>query len=277
MANRWGNNGNSDIFDFLGLQNHCRWWLQPWNKKTLAPWKKSYDQPATAAANSLQSCPTLCDPRDGSPPGSPVPGILQARTLEWVAISFSNAWKWKVKVKSLSRVPLLATPWIAAYQAPPSMGFSRQKYWSGVSLPSPMTNLDSILKSREITLPTKVHLVKAMVFPMVMYGCESWTIKKAEHQSIDAFELWCWRRLLRIPWTARRSNQPILKEISPEYSLEGLMLKLKLQYFGHLMWRTDSLERLWFWQAWRQEEKGMKTTISSDGFPDLMDMNVSKL
>ena len=98
-----------------------------------------------------------------------------------------------------------------------------------------MTNLDSILKSRDITLPTKVHLVKAMVFPVVTYGCESWTVKKAEHQRIDAFELWCWRRLLRVPWTARRSNQSILKEISPEYSLERLMLKLKLQYFGHLM------------------------------------------
>ena len=106
-----------------------------------------------------------------------------------------------------------------------------------------MTNLDSILKSRDITLPTKVHLVKAMVFPVVMYGCESWTIKKGEHRRIDAFELWCWRRLLRVPWTARRSNQSILKEISPEYSLEGLMLKLKLQYFGHLMRRADSFEK----------------------------------
>ena len=105
-----------------------------------------------------------------------------------------------------------------------------------------MTNLDSILKSRDIILPTKVRLVKAIVFPAVMYGCESWTIKKAEGRRIDAFELWCWRRLLRVPWTARRSNQSILKEISPEYSLEGLMLKLKLQYFGHLMQRVDSLE-----------------------------------
>ena len=106
-----------------------------------------------------------------------------------------------------------------------------------------MMNLDSILKSRDITLPTNVHLVKAMGFLVVMYGCESWTIKKAEHQRIDAFELWYWRRLLRVPWTARRSNQSILKEISPEYSLEGQMLKLKLQYFGHLMWRTDSFEK----------------------------------
>ena len=105
-----------------------------------------------------------------------------------------------------------------------------------------MANLDSILKSRDITLPTKVRLVKALVFPVVMYGCESWTIKKAEHGRIDAFELWCWRRLLRVPWTAKRSNQSILKEITPEYSLEGLMLKLKVQYFGHLMQRTDSLE-----------------------------------
>ena len=106
-----------------------------------------------------------------------------------------------------------------------------------------MTNLDSILKSRDITLSTNVHLVKAMVFPVVMYGCESWTIKKAEHQRIDAFELFCWRRLFRVPWTARRSNQSILKEISTEYSLEGLMLKLKRQYFGHLMERTDSIEK----------------------------------
>ena len=106
-----------------------------------------------------------------------------------------------------------------------------------------MTNLDSILKSRDISLPTKVHLVRAMVFPVVMYGCESWPIKKAEHQRIDAFELWCWRRLLRIPWTERRFNQSMLKEISPEYSLEGLMLKLKCQYFGHLMWRTDSFDK----------------------------------
>ena len=107
-----------------------------------------------------------------------------------------------------------------------------------------MTNLDSILKSRDVTLPTKVHVVKAMVFPVVMYGCESWAVRKVEHQRIDAFKLWCWRRLLRVPWTARRSNQSILKEISPECSLEGLMLRLKLQYFGHLMWRVDSLEKI---------------------------------
>ena len=115
-----------------------------------------------------------------------------------------------------------------------------------------MTNLDSILKSRDITLSTKVHLVKAMVFPIVTYGCESWTIKNGKHRRIDAFELWCWRRLLRVPWTARRSNQSILKEISPEYPLEGLMLKLKLQYFGHLMWRDDSDAG----KDWGQEEKG---------------------
>ena len=119
-----------------------------------------------------------------------------------------------------------------------------------------MTNLDSILKSRDITLLTEVHLLKAMVFPVVMYGCESWTIKKAEGQRIDAFELWCWRRLLRVPWTAGRSNQSILKEISPEYSLEGLMLKLKLQYFGHLMRRTNSLEKTWCWEGWRAGGEG---------------------
>ena len=119
-----------------------------------------------------------------------------------------------------------------------------------------MTNLDSILKSRDITLPTKIRLVKAMVFPVVMYGCESWTVKKAERQRIDAFELWCWRRLLRVLWTARRSNQSILKEIGPGISLEGMMLKLKLQYFGHLIWRVDSLEKTDAGRDWGQEEKG---------------------
>ena len=129
--------------------------------------------------------------------------------------------------------------------------FSKFSYWSYI-----MTNLESILKSRDITLPTKVCLVKALVFPVVMYGCASWTIKKAECWRIDAFELWCWRRLLRVPWTARRSNQSILK-ISPECSLEGLMLKLKLQYLGHLMWRVDSLEKtLMLGGDWGQEEKG---------------------
>ena len=121
-----------------------------------------------------------------------------------------------------------------------------------------MTNLDSTLKSRDITLSTKVCLVKVMVFPVVMYGCESWTIKKAEHWRIDAFELWCWRRFLRVPWTARRSNQSILKEISSGCSLEGMMLKLKLQYFGHLIWRVDSLEKNSdAGRYWGQEEKGM--------------------
>jgi len=134
------------------------------------------------------------------------------------------------------------------------MGFSRQEYWSGSPLPSPMTNLDSILKSRDITLPTKVHLIKAMNFPVVMYGCESWTIKKAERWRIVAFELWCLRRLLRVPWTTRRSNQSILKEISPGCSLEGLMLKL--QYFGTwaknwLIWKDPDAGK-----DWEQEEKG---------------------
>ena len=119
-----------------------------------------------------------------------------------------------------------------------------------------MTNLDSILKSRDMTLPTKVCLVKAIVFPVVMYGCESWTVKKTECWKIDAFELWCWRRLLRVPWTARRSNQSILKEINPGISLTGMMLKLKLQYFGHLMGRLDSLEKTYAGRDWGQEEKG---------------------
>ena len=120
-----------------------------------------------------------------------------------------------------------------------------------------MTNLDSIFKSRDITLPTKVRLVKTMIFPVVRYGCQSWTVKKAERQRIDAFELWCWRRLLRVPWTARRSNQSILKEVSPGISLEEMMLKLKLQYFGHLTRRVDSLEKTDAGRDWEQEEKGM--------------------
>ena len=162
MANRWENNGNSDRLYFLGLQNHCRWWLQPWNKKTLAPWKKSYDQPGQC--------------------------------------------------------------------------IKKQRHY--------FANKDPY------TLLTKVHIVKAMIFPVVMYGCESWTIKKAEGRRIDAFKLWCWRRLLRVPWTVRRSKQSILKKINPEYSLEGLMLKL--QYFDHLMQRTDWLEKKpWCWERLR--------------------------
>ena len=140
-----------------------------------------------------------------------------------------------------------------------------------------MTNLDSIFKSRDITFPTKVRLVKAMVFPVVMYGCESWTIKKAEHWGIDAFELWCWRRLWRVPWTARRSNQSILKEISPECSLEGLMLKLKLQSFGHLM-RTDSLEKtLMLGKIEVGRRRGQQRMRWLDGITDSMDVNLSEL
>ena len=281
-------------------------------------------------AKSLQSCPTLCDPIDGSPPGSPVPAILQARTPEWVAISFSNAWKWNVKGKLFSRVRLFETPWTAAYQAPQSVGFSRQEYWSGklnsqktkIMASGPtiswqidaetvetvsefifwgpkiiadddwsheikrrlllgrkvMINLDSILKNRDITLPTKVCLVKAMVFPVVMYECESWSVKKAEYRRIDAFELWCWRRLLRVPWTARRSNQSILKEISPLISLEGMMLKLKLQYFEHLMWRVDSLENtLMLGRIGGRRRRGRQRLRWLDGITDSMDVSLSEL
>ena len=135
-----------------------------------------------------------------------------------------------------------------------------------------MTNLDSIFKSRNITLPTKVHLLKAMVFPVVMYGCESWTVRKAECRRIDAFELWCWRRLLRVPWTARRSNQPILKEISPGCSLEGIMLKLKLHYFGHLMQRVDSLEKtLMLGEIGDRKRRGRQRMRWLDGITDSMD------
>ena len=146
------------------------------------------------------------------------------------------------------------------------------------SLEEVMTNQDSIFKSRDITLPTKVHLVKAMVFPVVMYGCESWTVKKTEHQRIDAFELWCWRRLLRVPWTARRSKLSILKEISPGCSLEGLRLKLKVQYFGHLMRRVDSLEKtLMLGGIGGRQRRGRQRMRWLDGITDSMDVNLSEL
>ena len=140
-----------------------------------------------------------------------------------------------------------------------------------------MTNLDSILKTRDITLPTKVHLVKIMVFPVVMYGYESWTVKKAEWRRIDAFELWCWRRVLRVPWTVRRSKQYMLKEISPEYPLEGLMLKLKLQYFGHLMWRTDSFEKTLMLGKIEGGRMGWQRMRWLNGITDSMNMSLSKL
>ena len=140
-----------------------------------------------------------------------------------------------------------------------------------------MTNLDSIFKSRDITLPTKVHLVKAIVFPLVVYGCESWTVKKAEHQRIDACELWCWRRLLRVPWTARKSNQSILKEISPGCSLEVLMLKMQFQYFGHLMQRVDSLEKTLILGGIGGRRRRRQRMRWLDGITVLMDMSLSKL
>ena len=141
-----------------------------------------------------------------------------------------------------------------------------------------MTNLDKLLKSRDITLPTKACLVKAMIFPVVMYGCESWTIKKVEHWRVDAFELWCWRRLLRVPWSARRSNQSILKEISPEYSLEGLILKLNLQYFGHLTWRPDLFEKtLMLRKIEGRGRRGRQRMRWIDGITESMDTSLSKL
>ena len=157
-------------------------------------------------------------------------------------------------------------------------GIFQARVLEWVAIAFSMTKLDSILKSRDITLPTKVLLVKAVVFPVVMYGCESWTVKKAEHRRIDAFELWCWRRLLRVPWTVRRSNQSILKEISPECSLEGLMVKLKLQYFGHLMWRVDSLEKtLMLGGIGGRRKKGRQRMRWLDGITDSMDVSLGEL
>ena len=149
-------------------------------------------------------------------------------------------------------------------------------YWSNRFI-KVMTNLDSIFKGRDVTLPTKVHLVKAMVFPVVMYGCDSWTVKKAECRRIDAFELWCWRRLLRVPWTARRSDQSILKEINPGISFDGMMLKLKLQYFGYLMWRVDSLEKTLMLGGIGGRRRGRQRMRWLDGITDSMNMNLSEL
>ena len=181
MANRWGNSVNSDWFCFSGLQNHCRWWLQPWNEKMLTPWKASYDQPGQHV--------------------------------------------------------------------------KKQRHY----------------------FANKVCLIKPMVFPVVMYGCESWTIKKAEHRRIDAFELWCWRRLLRVPWTAKRSNQSILKEISPGCSLERLMLKLKLQYFGHLMQKADSLKKTLMLVKIEGRRRGWQRMRWLAAITDSMDMDLCRL
>ena len=193
-----------------------------------------------AAAKSLQSCPTLCDPIDGSPPGSPVPGILQARTLEWVAMSFSNAWKWKVKVKSLSRIWLLATPWTAAYQAPPSMGFSRQEYWSGVLLPSPY-----------ICVCVCVCVCVYIYISLWSLYKESWALKNICFWTVVL------EKTLESPWTTRRSNQSILKEISPEYSLGRTDAEAETP----ILWPPDAKNWL-IWKDpdagkdWRWEEKG---------------------
>ena len=200
---------------------------------------------------SLQSCPTLCDPIDCSPPGN-----LQARVLEWVALPFS-----RVSNLGIEPVSLMSSALAGRF-------FTTSTTWEA---------LDSVLKSKDITLGTKIHVVKAMVFPVVMYGCESWTIKKAECQIIDVFELWCWRRLLRVFWTAKRSNQSILKEINPEYSLEGLMLKLKLQSCGHLMRRADSLEKTLMLGKIEDKKRKWKRMRWLDGITDSTDMNLSKL
>ena len=187
-----------------------------------------------------------------------------------------------MKVKSESEVtqscPTLSDPMDCSLPGSSIHGIFQARVLEWVTIAFSMTNLVSILKNRDITLPTKVHLVKAIVFPVVMYGCESWIIKKAEHQRIDVFELWCWRRLLRVPWTARRSNQSILKEISPEYSLEGLMLKLKLQYFSYLMQRADSLKKtLMLGKIEGGRIRGWQRMRWLDGITDLMDMSLSKL
>ena len=223
--------------------------------KMLVPWHKSYDQPSSVhfsrsvVSNSLQPHELQ---HSRLPCPSPTPGVYpnSCPLSQWCHPTISS-----------SVVPFSSHP---------------QSFLASWSFQK--TNLNSILKSKDITLPAKVHVVKAMVFPAVIYGCESWTIRKAEHWRIDAFELCCWRKLLRVPWTARRSNQSILNEISPEYSLEGLMLKLKLQYFGHLMQRTDSLEKtLMLGKAAGRRKRGWQRMRWLDGITNLLDMSLSNL
>ena len=252
MANRWGNNGNSDRLYFLGSKITADGDCSHEIKRPLLLGSKSMTNLLTA--KSLQSCPTLCDPMNRSMLGLPVHHQLPEFTESHVH-RVSDAIQPSHPLLSpsppafnlnIQKTKIIASGPITSWQIDgETMETVRDFIFLGLEITADghcsheikrrlllgrktMTNLDSILKSRDITLPTKVHLVKAMVFPVVMYGCESWTIKKAERRRIDAFELWFWRRLLRVPWTARRSNQSILKEISPEYSLEGLMLKLKL-------------------------------------------------
>ena len=256
MANRWKKVETVTNFIFLGFKITSDSDCNNEIPRHLLLGRKAMTNLA-AAAESLQSCLTLCDPIDSSPPGSPVPGILQARTLEWVAISFSNAWKWEVKVKSLSRVRLFVTPWTAAYQAPPSMGFSRQEYWSGVPLTSLMTNLDRVLKNKDITLPTKVHIVKAMAFPVVMYGCESWTTKKVECWRIDAFELWCWKTLEGpLQWEEIKPVYP--KGNQPWILIERTDAKAGPPILWPLVEDSTHWKRPWFWKRLRTWWKGRK-------------------
>ena len=208
-----------------------------------------------------------------------MPGGSEVKASAWNAgdPGWSLGWEDPMEKEMATHSSTLAwrIPWREEPGRLQSMGSQRVRHdWAT----SHMTNLDSILKSRDITLPAKVHLVKAMVFPVVIYGCESWTVKKAECQRTDAFELWCWRRLLRVPWTERKSKQSILKEISPEHLLQELMLKLKLQYFGHLMRRMDSLEKtLMLGKIEGSRRKGWQRMKCSDGITTSMDMGLSKL
>src|SRR5574341_1149507 len=216
----------------------------------------------------------------------PIPPSIRVFSNEsTLRMRWPKYWSFSFSIITSKEIPGLIssewTGWISLQSKGLSRVFSNttvQKHQFFGAQPSSQSNLDSIFKSRDITLPTKVRLVKAMVFPVVMYGCESWTVKEAECRRIDAFELWCWRRLLRVPWTARRSNQSILKEILPGVSLEGLMLKLKLQYFGHLMRRVDSLENtLMLGEIGGRRRRGRQRMRWLDGITDSMEVSLSEL
>ena len=244
----------------------------------LTPWKKSYDQPTTTTTTttkSLQSCPTLCDPIAWPPTKLLCPWDSPGKNTGVGCHFLLQCMKVKSESEVTQSFSTLSDPMDRSLPGSSVHWIFQARVLEWVAIAFSMTNLDSILKSRDITLPTNVYLVKAIFFPVVMNGCDSWSIKKVKCWRIDSFESWYWRGLLRVPWTARRANQSILKKIYPEYSLEGLMLKLKFQYSGHLMRSTNSLEKTLM--LGKTEDRRREGWQRLDGITDSMDMSLSKL